>query len=116
MVKDDIGRAKVWDRGKLSTLTIREEETMTAEAGQNGLQQQIGAGHNGGGSAPGHCGWGEGGDGYEGSIQAMWSNLLYGRFYKKETKCLENMKIVKEVKMSIQFMARTLQPHGNYNL
>ena len=30
----------------------------------------------------------------------------------KETKCLENMKIVKEVIMSIQFMARTLQPHG----
>ena len=74
MVKDDGGRAKVWDRrGKLSTLTIREEETMTAEAGQDGLQKQSGAGHNGGGSAPGHCegrdrGQGEGGDGYEGSI------------------------------------------------
>ena len=73
MVKDDGGRAKVWDSGKLSTLTIREEETMIAEAGQDGLQKQSGAGHNGGGSAPGHCGgrdrgWGEGGDGYEGSI------------------------------------------------
>ena len=43
MVKDDGGRAKVWDSGKLSTLTIREEETITAEAGQDGLQKQIGS-------------------------------------------------------------------------